>query len=266
MIEKDVQLRKKMANRVPHPFSAVDAFPAFVIQAVNHPDDTISAATLAHVNSTSMTFLVDAAAPTGKWAIGTLGVVDISAAANDTVGEFQDTVNGTLGYRMFLVGARRATTMASILAKSAADMFGANGLTFYFDASASDIGAVAISGEKFVNHGINGHQKDFDDKCINMLTDLDITVGLTGNGSLRIYSGKQGSTESLMHTFTMTDDTNIVKGKDQPLAAWEQAKEGERLIVEIFAATSFDDIAVCNINGKTAVQDGSRQVAEKNYS
>lgn len=265
MFQKQLEEARSLAMPIPHNFSGVDTFPAFVIQAVTFPDDEISAATLAFVQGGDMTLLVDAAAPTGKWAFGTAGVLDTSAAAYDTVGELYDYIKGIRGLRMYLVGARRSTTMAKILAKTAASCFGDNGLTFYFDASASDEGAVAISGEKFVNNGINGHVTDWDSQCENSLCNLNITCGLTGNGNLKIYSGKEGATEVEMLSFAMTDDTNINKGLDQPDAPWATAPRGHRLIVSVQATTSLDDIAICDITGKTAVVKNDRIVTEKNY-
>ena len=259
------QDRINAAQRIPNPFSAVDTAPAFIIQAVTRPDDAISVATIQFTQGGDMTFLVAGIAPTGKWAIGTAGVVDTSAGAYNTVGEVADLINGTLGWRCILQGAERATLMAEILTKGATDAFVDAGLVFYSDTSASDEHAVAITGEAFVNTGINGHVKDWDDRCLNMLDDLQINIGVTGNGTVKLMSGKQGETEVDMNSYILTDDTLLEKGTDNPMIAFQAAPEGHRLIIKITAATSIDDFSVCNINGRSAPLTGSRVVSKRNY-
>lgn len=261
---------RALAKPIAHVFSDVDTFPAFVMQYVPENGTGGTAATAAFVQGGDFTVTVDGAAVgnanDGGDGFGTAGVIDTSAALYDTAGEFVDAVNGqNPSWRAYLVGARRATTMASLLAKSATSCIGANGLTFYFDASASDLGAVAISGEKFINNGKNGHVKDADDLVENILNWAAFTCGLTGNGNLKLYSCSQQADGPAV-AFAATDDTAITKGNNNLLEQpFYTAKLGERLIVEISAGTSFDDIAKAEVIGRSAVLNGSRLVTEKNY-
>lgn len=264
MYLKQIEEARTLAKPIPHVHTSVDGFPAFVVQYVPELGTGGAAATIAFVQGGSMTFLVDAAAPAGADAIGTAGVINTAAAGYDTVGELIDTINATKAWRAYMVGARRATTMVTILAKTAASCLTANGLTFYLDGSETTFGAIAISGEKFVNYGPNGHVKDADDMCENSLLYLNITCGLTGNGNLNLYSCTQLADGSAL-AFAMTDDTAITKGNTNLNEPFYTAKLGERLIVETDAATSFDDIAQWEAVGKTAVLSGTRIVTEDNY-
>ena len=251
---------------VPHRITAPDTDRAFTFQYVplNGEAGTSTAATIAHVNSTTMTFLVDAAEPTGKDAIGTAGVIDISSGDYDTVGEVYDYVQSLGGYkdgawRMILHGAIRADTMAMILAKSAASCIGDNGLDFYFDTSASEAISAAITAEKFVNNGPGGYQGDWESKVLNQLMSFAITQDMSSNGLVKLYEGKNGVAETLLHTLTLTDNTELAKGRDYPTVVWDQARHGYRYIVRAVHATDIGASAVTQfiVRGRSIVPDGA---------
>jgi len=270
---KQIEEARKLATPFAHVFTGVDTFPAFVVQYV--PDNGVSSAyraKIALVLATSMTFTTGAAGVTAVGdsqatadGIGTAGVITISGEDYDTCGELMDYINGHPAWRMYLVGARRATLMATILAKTAAFCDVDNGLTFYFDASEGlKSGALAISGEKFVNNGVNGHLKDADSQCENKLLHLAVTCGMTGNGHLRLYSCSQKADGDGL-SFAITTATQITKGEANLAEVFHQSTRGERLVIELDAATSFDSIAECQFVGKTAVLSNDRIVDEKNY-
>lgn len=270
---QQIEEARKLATPLAHVFTGIDTFPAFVVQYV--PDNGLSSAyraKIALVLDTSMTFTTGAAGTTAVGdsqatadGIGTAGVIDISNASYDTCGELMDYINGHPAWRMYLVGAKRSTGMETILAKGAAFCDVANGLTFYHDASeGAKCAAVAISGEKFVNNGVNGHLKDADSQCENMLLHLALTVGVTDNGLLNLYSCSQRADGDAVG-FILTNDTLLTKGETNLASIFHQSTRGERLIVEIDGSTSFDDIAQCQIVGKTAVLKNDRIVDEKNY-
>lgn len=274
MYLKQIQEARALATPVPHEQTAPDTSPAFVIQYV--PALGVSStyrAKIAFVQGGDMTFTTGTAGTTavgdsGATAdgIGTAGVIDTSAAAYDTCGELMDYINGHPAWRMYLVGALRSDTMATILTKTAAFCDVANGLTFYFDTSASEHISTAISGEKFVNNGINGHVKDADDLCENMLLSLSVQQNMASDGTLALYSCSQANDNTLWSA-TLTDDTLTEKGYDQPESVWARATRGQRLIVRVAHATDVGASAVAKFHvvGKTAVLKNDRIVDEKNY-
>lgn len=273
-----------LAPTVAHNQTAVDTSPMMVVQYVPDLGTGGSSASIAHIVASSMTFLVDSAAPAGKDAIGSSGVILTSTAAYDTMGELVDYINGQAAWRAYLVAALRADMSSILLAKSATAI-PATGLTFYGDTSGNDgaivpgtaaayeIVGTAISGEKFVNNSINGHVKDADDGCENALLYAEVQITCTGDAeNLRIYSGAQGSTESLLYTKTLTSTTEQNLGvtgttqADGLNSIFVKANRGERLIIRAATDTAFAAVTKFNILGKTAVLSGDRQVTEVNYT
>lgn len=277
MYLKQIQEAWALATPVPHEQTAPDTSPAFVLQYV--PANGVSSAyraKIALVQDGDMTFTTGAAGVTAVGdsnatadGIGTAGVIDTSAAAYDTVGDLLDYINGHPAWRGYLVGALRSDGMETILAKTADWCDVANGLTFYSDTSASEHIDVAISGEKFVNNGINGHVKDVDDMCENVLLSLSVQQDMASAGTLTLYSSSQGSSpgDSTLWSAALADDTLTEKGYDQPESVWARATRGSRLIVRVAHATDIGAGAVTKFHvvGKTAVLKNNRLVSEKNY-
>jgi hypothetical protein len=264
-----IEEARALASPVPHNITAVDTSPWMVVQHVPTLGTGGSSATVAFVVASSMTFLVDGSTPAGADVIGASGIVDTSSSDYDTMGELVDYINGRQAWRAYLVGALRADKTSLMLAKSATSCYGANGLTFYGDSSASGEHSLAISGEKFVNNGANGHVKDADSQCENYMLygNFLVTCASAGVG-LRYYTGAQGSTEvQLGSTVSVTQGT----AKEQGEANWSEpfirSVRGERLVIRVLGLSSTTSLTSPTINvvGKTAVLEGDRMVTEDNY-
>lgn len=257
-----VEEARKLAPVVAHSFSADDTSPALCVQYVPSEGTGGAAATVSLATATGMTFLVDGSAPAGKDAIGASGVV--AFATYTTLGAVRDYINGLAAWRCQLRGGLRADASASkLLTISATSCIGDNGLIIYEDTSATDFLSVPISGARFVNNGVNGELTDVG--CENSLLNFQINMGVTGNGTVKLYSEGQSETGTELASWVLTDDTLLEKGVYTPADVFFTAEPGDRLILRITAATSIDDYALCDIQGKTAVLDGSRYVREKNY-
>lgn len=277
MNTKQYEDAHNLATTVPRVISAVDTCPLMVVQYVPALGTGGSAATIAYVVASSMTFLVDGSTPAGADAIGVSGIIDTSSSTYNTMGELVDYINGRQAWRAYLVSALRIDKTSNMLAKAAASAIGDNGLTFYGDTSANfsandpasagtlEAISVAISGEKFINNGINGHVKDYEDGCENMLTYSEVQLTFSGTGTLSIYTGKQGEAETRIYHQTLTSTTEKDLGQANLEEVFAKAVCGQRLIVRAATTTAFTAVTKFNINGKTAVLNGSRLVDSVNY-
>ena len=269
MYEKQINEARSLATLVPHAITAVDTTPWMMMQYVPDLGTGAAAATVAvEAGRTTMTILVDAAVPAGKDAIGnSTGLIDLSSSTYDTMGELVDYINGKLAWRAYLVGAIRSDAVASLLAKTAASCFGANGLVFYSDTSVSKDVSIAISGEKFVNNGINGHVTDAGDQCENSMQYANINVTCASAPYLRYYTGKQGSTEvQLGSDLLLVTATAKEQGEASFAETFITATRGERLIVRAIGTSAVALSApVFKVLGKTAVLKNDRIVDEVNY-
>ena len=277
MNTKQFEDAHNLATTVPRVLSAVDTCPLMVVQYVPALGTGGAAATIAYVVASSMTFLVDASTPAGADVIGVSGIIDTSSSTYNTMGELVDYINGRQAWRAYLVAALRIDKTSNMLAKTAASAIGDNGLTFYGDTSANfssndpatagtlEQFSVAISGEKFINNGVNGHVKDYEDGCVNMLQYAEVQLTFTGTGSLTLHSGKQGSAETRLYNQTLTSTTEKDLGEASLTQVFAEAVRGERLIIRAATTTAFTAITKFGINGKTAVLNGSRLVDSVNY-
>lgn len=275
---------RALATPVTHSQTAVDTTPALVVQYCPDCGTGATSASIALVQNSSMTFLVDSTTPAGADAIGASGVVLTSSSTYDTMGELVDYINGLRAWRAYLVACLRADASSILLAKSATICSGDNGLTFYIDtsqnegalvpgtAAAYEIVGAAISGEKFVNNGKNGHVTDKDDGCENSLCYAEVQVTCTGDAeNLRIYSAPQDATETLLYNYTLTSTTEVDLGRtgttqqDGIDSVFIRAKRGERLVIRAATDSAFSAVTKFNITGKTAVLKGNRMVDEDNY-
>jgi hypothetical protein len=250
-------------------FTDVDGSPAMVVQCVPDNGDSITAATLQVVTATGLTILINGAAPAGTNAIGASGVV--AFATYTTLGAVRDALNSTRVYRAYLVGGLRADTSASkLLTASAASILGDTGLTIYHDASSTDHFSFAISGERFVNNGVNGHITDAIGKnggYRNSLLAANINMGITG-ASPQIqfhFEKQQGTTVQASVTRVMVDDTLEEIGTENPMIPYLTAPIGYRLVGRVSVATTVDDIATFDVLGKSADLTGAYHVTEKNW-
>lgn len=261
---------RALATPVAQTFTANDSFPAIVIQyvpALGSATTNTASFTLAN---DSFQFLVNGSTPSGLDVIGVSGKIDLSSGTYDTMGELVDTVNGRTAWRAYLVGALRAITCTDLLAKTSTRCDGATGTTVYIDTTDSKEHIFAISGEKFVNNGINGHVTDYDDGVENSLLFGSYLVSAGSSGvTLRYYSGKQGSTETaLTSSESVTVATATQHGEENLSEPYITAKRGERLIVYLSQASNDADFGtglVIQAIGQSAVLSGSRIVDSKNY-
>jgi len=272
---QQIEMAKEIAPVVVRNITANDTDPWMVVQYVPELGTGGTSASIALIVASSMTFLVDSAAPAGKDAIGTSGVILTSGGTWDTMGELCDAINGAIAWRAYLVGALRADKSSNMLAKSATACTKTgtnNGLTFYGDTSANYSLSMAISGEKFDGYGPNDHKKDWDDRVLNQLLYGSFKVTYASNATgmaqgLKYYSGKQGSTETqLGGGVALVTATAKLQGEAAPSLPWIEATIGHRLIIRI-ANSSAGALSIPTINttGKSIVYNDSRIVDEANY-
>jgi len=244
-------------------FSDVDTHVALIVQYVPSEGTGGTAATAAVTSASNITFTVDGAAPAGDDAIGASGVV--AFATYTTLGAVRDYINGQKAWRCILHAGLRADASASkLLTAGATSCLTAKGLPIYFDASATDHGSFAISGERFDNYGKGGHFKE-KGVCWNTLLTASINVGLTGGSpQIAFYFEGQEASEAVQtaHTRVMADDTLEEIGAANPFVPYLQAPKGYRIVGRVSAATTYDDIATFNVLGKSAYVDGSKMITE----
>lgn len=244
-------------------FSSVDAHPQIQVQYVPDLGTGGTKATCKTTTATGLVFDVDDTTVAGKDAIGTDGALTFANYA--TMGALVDAINGSQAWRAILRGGLRADASDNNLLAGDASCIGAEGLAIYGDADPIDHGSVAISGERFINNGINGHVKDWDDQCENSLCFYRIDVGATGDGTITIYAEKQNSTSvQTLYSETYANDAENTRGvstAETANSAWLTAPRGYRMVVRMKAATSYDDIVAFNVLGKTAVLKGDRFIS-----
>lgn len=264
-----IEEARAIAPVVIHNVSAVDTDAWSVVQYVPDGGEGGAAATLTiAAGGETWTFTVDAAAPTGTDRIGAAGVIDGDATTYDTYGELADYINGLPAWRMYLVGAIRTDAIKSSLAKTSTSCFGDNGLTIYSDTSDSNCFSVGITGEKFVNNGLNGHQRDVDDEVENCLLYGGFNVTGLSVVMLRAYAGKQGTTEtSLFSGVTLTTATLYELGEANLSEVELKAPRGERLILRVYSPSAGGTLSVpvINVHSKSHVLSGRRIVDDDNY-
>lgn len=275
-----IEEARALAPIVIHTQTAVDTTPAFVIQYVPDLGDSGSSAGVRYTSGETMAFSVDGAAADSGDGIygggdslgsGTPGFIWTGLASLDTVGEMYDIVAKFAAWRIYLVAAIRADSMSYILTQSAGTT-GEEGLTFYFDSSVSAICGTAVSGEKFVNSGLNGHVKDADDECENQADYIYTKLTFSSVGTtMKYYSGEAGQTESLLVAGArVTTATAYEDGEANYTEPYIKSARGQRLVVrtdcDSVLATSNDPTAVdFKVIGKTAVLANNRIVDEDNY-
>ncbi len=255
---------RALAVTVPHAILVADKDPRIVIQYVPDLGTGGTAATVNWASETKVTFQVGAAAPAGTNAIGN-STGELLFSAYTTMGMVLDAINGTRAWRAYLQGALRQDSPVFLITAGAASCIGANGLTLYGDQDIADGCSVAISGEKFVNNGINGHVTDADDQCENTLLYAGINVGDTG--AVKLYSeGQLSDGVQMGGDQAVASDTLLQLGEANLTTPFATAVRGERLIVRFAAATAgaFTHTQF-NILGKTAVLKNDRIVDSVNY-
>lgn len=272
MYLRQIEEARALATPVTQNITTTDTDPAIVIQYVPALGTGASAATIAmETASQTLTFQVGGSDPAGLDDIGnTSGEIVVTGSAYDTMGELVDYINGRSAWRAYLVGALRSDLPSNLLLKTATSCIGANGLTFYSDTSTNLGISLAISGEKFVSNGINGHVKDFEDECENEMLYGSFNVTCVSAPHILYYTGKQGSTETLITASKLlTSASATLEGEEIPTGPFIQSTRGQRLIMRCISPSAADPAltaATITIVGKTTVLKNDRIVSEQNWS
>jgi hypothetical protein len=240
-----------------------------VVQYVPKQGTSATAATMAiAAGSDTITFTVGATTPAGADVIGdTTGNILTTADATSLMGEVVDKINAAQAWRAYLVGAIRSDDAGTLQTLSSATAMGDNGITCYGDTSASMEISLAISGEKFVNNGLNGWVTDWDSQCENsMLYGSFLANGLSVN-VIRYYTGEAGSTEVQLGSDVNTVSATAKEQGENSLAEkYVEATRGHRLVIRLIGISNTEpSVPTIQIIGKTAVLDNSRIVVEDNY-
>lgn len=268
-----IQEARALAPVIPQIIGAADVSPAYVVQYVPALGTGGAAATCEVVTATYLQFQVDAADPAGLDAIGnTNGKVLFATYTN--CGLLTDYVNGQGAWRMYLLGQLRADATASQVLDDGGtpvSCIGDNGLTIPNDTSACDHISVAISGEKFVNNGITGHETDAYDKhsydrCENHLLYGGFQLTFTGTGTIRFYSESQlAAGAQIGANQALTSTTLLEFGEENWNETFMMATVGERLVVRAQTTTAFSAYTQFRVVGKTVVLGLTRFVDSKPY-
>jgi hypothetical protein len=272
MYAKMIEEAEKIATQVGNELTTDDTNPAFSLIYVPKWGSGGAAATVALVQGSSMTFLVDGAVPAGADVIGTSGVIDTGAAAYDTVGELANYVNGRKAWRMRCL-CDPATKMATILAKVAATCLVDGGLTFYFDTNVADttyIWNCPITGNCFFNPSPGGIFWGNEHAVVNKILSIQFSQNFSSAATMYVKQWKKGDTAgTTIWQKALTDRSSAAVAADSygiadPDIPWLTGQEGYSLSVEIRsdAATS---PAVFSVRGKTVVRDGAYVVNAKQY-
>ena len=263
---------RELANTVPHSITAADVSPMLVVQYVPSLGVLGTSAAGVKVATESFTFTVDGAAPTGVDTIGIGGLVTASSTYA-SLGPFVDYINGLQAWRCYLVGGLRADVLTHIVDLTSIACSGDNGAAVYSDTDVSDEVSVAISGEKFVSNGKNGHVKDADDFCENICLYAFALIGDGSVGSatkaIKFYSESQSiAGVQVGGDFPITTPTTGAElGENSLDEPFVKSKVGERLVVRAVSSSGALDANSIDFHviGKTAVWKNQRVITEDNY-
>lgn len=257
-----VKQARDMATPYALNLTAHDTSEQLCVQYVPDRGTGGAAATCQVTSATKLTFQVDAANPAGADVIGDASG-DVAFATYTTVGALADYIRSKQAWRAILRGGLRADASASkLLTAAATSCFGDHGLSIFGDSSACEHVDICFSGEEFVSNAINGHVKDWP-ACENKIIHFDINLDMASDGTLTLYSGRQGETETIIYgPVTLTDATALQKGLEFTVGTFfKAAKRGERLILRAAHATDISTVMTqFQTLGLTAVLDGARIV------
>ena len=260
---------RDIATPVPHVITAVNTGPWMVVQYVPKQGTEATAATMAiAAGSDTITFTVGGTTPAGADVIGnTSGIILTTADATSLMGEVVDKINAAQAWRAYLVGALRADDAGTLQTLSSATAMGDNGITSYGDTSASAEISLAISGEKFVNNGLNGWVTDWDSQCENSMLYGSFKLNGLSLNVIRYYTGQQGFTEVQLGSDVNTASATAKEQGENSLAEkYVEATRGHRLVLRVIGVSNtVPSVPTIQVIGETAVLDNSRIVVEDNY-
>lgn len=263
---------RALASVVGHNITALDTSPALVLQYV--PDRGVgglgsTSVGKAKITTDGLRFKVDDDTPAGLDALPNQTSSGwLTFASQTQMGQMRDAITGGAAWRAYLVGSLRLDIASNMLAAAETVVSTANGFTFFWDSKVETLisACIAVSGEKFVNNGINGHVTDLDDFCENQINMVEANF-VDSAATLTFFSASQTADVQIGGAFAFTAaGTATFFGKNDPADVYLVAKLGERLIARVTFLTQL--IGTPNrfhVLGKTAVLANDRIVTEINY-
>ena len=258
-----------LAPVVPQEHTAADVSPALVLQYVpNLGSGAVSVSV--QVLAAGLRFKVAGDTPSGADAIGnSSGWILFATYTNGNL--LLGQINKEQAYRAYGVDLLPGDLMSHLLVAASAQIDGANGQTLLWDSSLKDGHGTAISGEKFLNNGVNGWVKDDEDDannggCENWL--LYGAFNVASDGELQFHSALNISASTqLGPTVTISTDTLAEVGSNEPSVEYLRATRGQRLVIRIASTTAGQAATPTRFHvlGKTVVLSNDRVVNEDNY-
>ena len=269
MYLQQIEEARALAPIVAHNITALDTTPAIVVQYVPALGVAGTSEGKMKITTDGLRFKVDDATPAGVDALPSQNASGwLKFATVTNMGGMVDAINGSVAWRAYLVASLRGDLASNLLAASETAVSTANGKTFYWDSKAETliVCGIAVSGEKFLNNGANGHVKDSDDECENML--LYVEANLADSDCVLKFYSSSGSADTQVGgslSFTAAG-TATYWGKNNPDDVYIRANRGERLIARITTDTQQKATPTrFHVLGKTAVLKNDRIVDSDNY-
>jgi hypothetical protein len=264
---QQIEEARALAPIVGHNIAAFDTSPAIVVQYV--PNLGVGSEGKMKITTDGLRFKVDDATPTGSDLLSNMNASGwLKFATRTNMGQIVDDINGSVGWRAYLVAALRGDLASNLLAASETSVNGDNGFTFYWDMKAETLIScgIAVSGNKFINNGTNGHVKDDDDECENSILYIEANLA-DSDCVLRFYSSSDSADTQIGGSLTFTAaGTATYWGKNNPDDIYIRANRGERLIARITTDTQLKATPTrFHVLGKTAVLRNDRVVDSVNY-
>lgn len=271
MYQAQIVEARSLAAVVGHNITALDTSPALVLQYV--PDRGAGGLGSTSVGKAKLTtdgirFKVGDDTPAGLDVLPNQTSSGwLTFASQTNMGQMRDAITGGAAWRCKLVASLRGDIASNMLAAAETVVSTANGFTFLWDSKVETLisAAIAVSGERFVNNGINGHVKDLDDHCENTINFVEMNF-VDSDGTLTFFSASQTADTQIGGAFAFTGPTVTFAGKNDPADAYIVAKLGERLIARVtFLTEAIGTPTRFHVLGKTAVLANDRIVTDVGY-
>lgn len=272
MYQNQILEARSLAAVVGHNITALDTSPALVLQYV--PDRGVGGLGSTSVGKAKLTtdgirFKVDDDTPAGLDVLPNQTSSGwLTFASQTNMGQMRDAITGGAAWRCKLVASLRGDIASNMLAAAETVVSTANGFTFLWDSKVETLisAAIAVSGERFVNNGINGHVKDLDDFCENQINFVEANF-VDSDATLTFFSASQTADVQIGGAYTFTAaGTATYFGKNDPGDLFIVAKLGERLIARVtFLTEAIGTPNRFHVLGKTAVLANDRIVTDVGY-
>jgi len=215
-------------------------------------------------------FKVDDDTPAGKDLIANMNASGwLLYAANTTIGDMFDNINGSLALRAILKSTLRADLASNSLNAVEATVTGATGKVFFWDNTGAGLivaGAV-ISGERFVNNGLKGHLKDSADEVENSL--LYIAANMADSTMVMKFYTASSSAETQIggSASWAAAGTEVETGATNPDDIYLSATRGDRMVIRVTTLTTAKGTPNrFHVLGKSAVLKNDRIVEDVQYT